>query len=81
MKATKKQKTPVRVQPVVLAHDEEIYCPQCGKPLKAKKSCCGLMACYCQWAGRKPTANQVVEAAERWERQNAEVSEAADKRC
>lgn len=53
------------------AAPEQPTCPECGKPLKAKKSWGGLMACYCKWGGRKPSTNQIIEDAENAERHNA----------
>lgn len=44
-------------------HDKET-CPECGKPLESKKSWGGLMACYCQFGGKKPTTEQLVKKAD-----------------
>lgn len=44
-------------------HEKE-KCPDCGKPLRAKRSWGGLKACYCKFGGKKPTAKQVQELAE-----------------
>lgn len=49
---------------------EELNCPDCGRPLKAKKSWGGLMACYCRWNGRNPTTSQIIKAVEAEERPN-----------
>lgn len=32
------------------------------------------MACYCKWGGRKPTINQIIQAAENYERHNNVLS-------
>ena len=39
-------------------------CPDCGKPLRPKKSWGGLKACYCLWGGRRPSVAQIVAAAD-----------------
>jgi len=51
--------------------DDAAGCPECGKPLKPKKSWGGLMACYCRWGGRRPSVNQIVASADAYEREQA----------
>jgi len=42
--------------------DERLLCPECGNELKDDWA--GYAACFCLWGGRRPTAEEVIEAAE-----------------
>lgn len=41
--------------------DDPENCPECQMPMKPKKSWGGLMACYCRWGGKAPSAKQLEE--------------------
>lgn len=45
---------------------EEVICSECGKPLADDWG--GLLACFCAWGGLPPSADDVVNHAEkiRW---------------
>jgi hypothetical protein len=53
-------------------------CPDCGKTLKPKKSWGGLMACYCLFNGRKPSARQVERSLDESERKERGVAPKSD---
>lgn len=44
--------------------EEQEICPDCEKPMKAKKSWGGMLACYCLWDGRKPSMKQLESIAD-----------------
>lgn len=41
-------------------------CPECGKQLDDDWN--GVRACFCTWGGRAPTADEVADAAEAYDR-------------